>query len=337
MIRNILMLGLIATLGSCSLLPQFPINALNKDSQEKTFYNFDDTPKYSQSDYNPADFKLPKQKFSAVMTSKSFEDNPDMDKLYLKYLSTGQTDNLSGNGIKTLSYSPYDMPILQCSPLQLCKVILEKGELINSINFGDITSWKNTTSYIGNQKLGDGSWVVMIEPNAAKISTTLDIATNKRMYRLRVISKSAAMSQTVNFWYPQETLNYVTVQAQMQHNKELQQAQNIMPEYNIKLNHLNNNYTYSSDTEQAPVWKPETVFDDGSKTFIKLPPISSRVAQPVFFIMQNGEQALANYRYKKPYIIYDGIFNEGVLLSGKGSNQQKINIFNKSFPIKDGD
>ena len=48
----------------------------------------------------------------------------------------------------------------------------------------------------------------MIEPNAAKISTTLDIATNKRMYRLRVISKPRSISQTINFWYPQETLNY---------------------------------------------------------------------------------------------------------------------------------
>lgn len=271
------------------------------------------------------------------MTSESFGDTPDMDRLYLKYLSTGQAENLSGSGIKTLSYSPYDMPMLQCSPMQLCKVILEKGELINSINFGDHTNWKDTTSYIGNQKTGDGSWVVMVEPNASKISTTLDIATNKRMYRLRVISKPKSISQTINFWYPQETLNYATVQAQMQHNKQLQQAQNVMPQYNIDLNHLNNNYTYSSPNDQTPVWKPETVFDDGSKTFIKLPPISSRVAQPVFFVMQNGEQALANYRYNKPYIIYDGIFKEGVLLSGKGSNQQKINIFNKAYPVKEDD
>jgi type IV secretory pathway VirB9-like protein len=122
----------------------------------------------------------------------------------------------------------------------------------------------------------------------------------------------------------------------LRQNQDLQQAQNIMPAYNIKLNHLNNSYTYSSANDQTPVWKPETVFDDGSKTFIKLPYISSRVAQPVFFIMQNGEQALANYRYNKPYIIYDGIFEQGMLLSGKGSDQQKINIYNKAFPVKDG-
>ncbi|OIN82954.1 TrbG/VirB9 family P-type conjugative transfer protein [Francisella sp. TX07-6608] len=318
-------------LSGCSALPQLPFG-LNPNTQEKSFYNFDDTPKYTQSNYAPADFKLPPQPQVTVMTSKSFNDNPDMDKLYLKYLSTGQADNLQGNGIKTLSYSPYDIPLLECSPMQLCKVILEKGELINSINFGDQTRWKESTAYIGNEQAGDGSWVIMIQPNQSNISTTLDISTDKRMYRFKVISRAKIISQTVNFWYPQETLKYVTTQAQIRHNKELQQAQNVMPQYNIDLHHLNNNYSYSSPNDETPAWKPETVFDDGSKTFIKLPPISSRVAQPVFFIMQNGEQALANYRYTKPYIIYDGIFKEGVLLSGKGSEQQKINIFNKAYP-----
>ena len=64
MLKNIIGIGLLALLSSCSMLHQFPINSLNKnDAKQKSFYNFDDTPKYTQSKYNPGDFKLPKPEF----------------------------------------------------------------------------------------------------------------------------------------------------------------------------------------------------------------------------------------------------------------------------------
>ena len=78
-------------------------------------------------------------------------------------------------------------------------------------------------------------------------------------------------------------------------------------------------------------WAPTRVFDDGDKTFIQMPVVSEELNLPVLYILCNKQLALVTYRYKKPYYIVDGLFSKAFLISGKGSDQQRLEIDNKNF------
>jgi len=324
--------GLFGMFLSGCALQQHPVNQVeskngNASGRYSGIYN------YRENNYNPSDFKLPASRDPiAVVTSESFGDNPALLSAYHQYLATGTPKNIQGKGIETLAYSPYDQPLITCAPLQLCQIILAKDEKINAITTADPSRWQIQSSFIGEKKIGSGSWVVMLKPSEVSMTTSLTITTDKRIYRFAITSKEGVSSQTINFWYPQDTLNYVTEQAKMSYNKALKEAQNIDTSYQIDLAHLNNDYNYTSPNKPVPVWLPESVFDDGSKTYIKLPPVSGKVPQPIFSTVINGEESVTNYRYKAPYIIYDGIFKEAVLISGNGNTQEKVNLINKAYP-----
>jgi len=96
----------------------------------------------------------------------------------------------------------------------------------------------------------------------------------------------------------------------------------------MDVNNLNFNYELEGDN---PPWTPDQVFDDGNKTFIRMPTITDRTDLPVLYIYKNGAQAMVNYRYKRPYMIVDGLFWKAAMISGKGSNKVEVDILNKNF------
>ena len=138
----------------------------------------------------------------AVLTSSGFGNSPALVATYQKYLASGAKDNIEGEGITTLAYSPYGSPLMTCAPLQLCQIILEKGEVVQDMAAGDPTRWQLATMTVGDQDSGDASMIITVKPNAEKMSTTLTITTDKRLYRFRLLADKTAESPTVNFWYP---------------------------------------------------------------------------------------------------------------------------------------
>jgi type IV secretion system protein VirB9 len=336
MCRLSLLLALLSIFLTGCALKRYPIN--NQEvNQEKYQRAISETQSnhYDESQYNPSNFQVPNHKDSvAVLTSQSFGDNPVLLKAYQRYLATGQATNIQGKGIETLAYNQYDMPLITCSPLQLCQIILAKGEMINDITTGDPTRWQISSSYVGNKKEGTGSWVVQLKPSQDKIATDLTITTDARIYRFAISSKAGVSSQTINFWYPHKTLNYVTDQAQMKFDHKQKAVNKVVSDQSFNINHLHMNYSFTSPNNPKPAWLPENVFDDGQKTYIKLPIVSNSLPLPIFLVSINSKDAIVNYRYKKPYIIYDGLFKKAMLVSGKGDEQLKVNLINNAYPQK---
>ena len=61
-------------------------------------------------------------------------------------------------------------------------------------------------------------------------------------------------------------------------------------------------------------WKPEAVFDDGTKTYIRMP---SRFSEtPAFYILLDRKETLTNYRVKGRYYVVDRLFDRGYLKIG---------------------
>ena len=77
--------------------------------------------------------------------------------------------------------------------------------------------------------------------------------------------------------------------------------------------------------------RPLQVFDDGHKTYIRMPSITAQIDLPVLYILRRHSMQLVNYRYKAPYYVIDALFKRAVLVSGKGHDQIKVIIDNHQF------
>ncbi len=269
-----------------------------------------------------------------MLTSAGFTNSPQIKMAYEKYMATGNAEAIKGDGFITLPFNPYNRPIIQCAPLQLCQIILEKGEKINAISLGDSMRWMTDKIYTGTAE--NGSWIVILKPTALDISTNLTIATDKRVYNLGLLSKNG-VSPVVNFWYPSEMAEREVS------NSWIQKAQQNAPDNNnviasgnpkavnqsyINVDNLNFNYSLSGDN---PAWTPSQVFDDGNKTWIRMPPATDRMALPVLYVYQNGQETLQNYQYTRPYIRFDGLFEKARLIDGSGKHKTEVDIINNNF------
>jgi type IV secretion system protein VirB9 len=130
----------------------------------------------------------------------------------------------------------------------------------------------------------------------------------------------------VNFYYPEETLASALQKNYQQQENEISQSVSSSPVTDV--NHLNFNYKLSGD---SPEWRPIRVFDDGTKTFIEMPPISERMDLPVLYITKERQLQLVNYRYRRPYYIVDSLFKNAYLISDKGHEQVRVEIHNRNF------
>lgn len=259
---------------------------------------------------------------TAVMTSANMTNNPEVIKAFHTLLKTGKATSIKGKGFLTLPFDPYKRPILTCAPLMACEVVLAAGEHINSVVLGDTLRWKVNQFSVGQG--ADASPIIAFKPTAEDIATNMTIATDKRIYQFGLMSKADANPVVVNFWYPNAMLVALRTARQQQQAK---QADVISQMPAVGVNHLNFNYILVGD---RPTWAPTKVFDDGIKTFIDFPPSVDRTQLPVLYVFQNGKQALINYRYRRPYMIVDGLFTKAQLISGKGSHKTVVEIRNQA-------
>ncbi len=65
------------------------------------------------------------------------------------------------------------------------------------------------------------------------------------------------------------------------------------------------------------VWTPLRVFDDGSKTYLQMPPEMKSLESPALFVMEEkNAPELVNYRVKGDYYIVDRLFHLAQLRIG---------------------
>lgn len=92
---------------------------------------------------------------------------------------------------------------------------------------------------------------------------------------------------------------------------------------------LDFNYTIAGSAR----WKPTTVYNDGIKTIIQMPPTMSQTEAPTLLIVRSGgglfskkELVLVNYRVQHDRYIVDATFDQAVLLAGVGFGQDRVTI-----------
>ncbi|OGT50851.1 MAG: P-type conjugative transfer protein TrbG [Gammaproteobacteria bacterium RIFCSPHIGHO2_12_FULL_41_15] len=262
---------------------------------------------------------------TTVAATYGYGNDPAVKRAYQQFLKTGKMANINSEGFRTLAYSAHEHPIISCEPLHLCVVQLEQGENINNIELGDSAHWAIHTSLIGTAE--NGSYQIAIKPMMEDISTDMVVTTSKRTYNMGLVSMPGKSTHVVNFYYPEETLSNSVNQTQQLKTAETTEN-SVANSSLLSINNLNFDYQLKGD---KVVWWPIRVFDDGDKTFIQMPAQAERVDLPILYLRRSGQLQLMNYRYKQPYYIVDGLFEEAYLISGKGREQVKVIIENKHF------
>ena len=216
------------------------------------------------------------------------------------------------------------LPSVVCSPLFVCTISLQPGEIVNDIKTGDSVRWLISPSVVG---AGDTkTTVVAVKPTDAGLRTDLVIATTKRLYHIELVSHQSDWMANVTFTYPEDQqAEWKAYQQQVQKtaaDNTLATGQNIAA--------LDFGFTLSGDN---PPWRPLRVYSDGIKTFIQFPrSMLSGEAPSLVSLADDGglfsgqTPQIVNYRVEGVTYVVDKVLRRAALITGVGGAQQRVEI-----------
>jgi type IV secretion system protein VirB9 len=224
------------------------------------------------------------------------------------------TPPIQANGKIMFVYGS-SLPTVIGAPLQICDVELQTGEAVNEVIIGDSARWMVEVAKSGNTNH------ILIKPVDAGLQTSAVITTDRRAYHLNLKSAQTGHTPQIAFLYPDEmAIRNRKKENETEKEKRWKTAE--VDGQSKDLSQLNFNYSVSGSAS----WKPIQVFDDGRQTFIKLPKQVRSADAPIVMVRNGGQDTLANFRMKNLTLLVDGVFPEALLISGVGSNQQRVTI-----------
>lgn len=204
---------------------------------------------------------------------------------------------------------------VHCGVDKVTDVALEPGEkLTNTPMAGDTVRWKIGMLTSGSKE-GEVSHLV-IKPLEDDLETNLLVTTNRRVYHLRLQSGNWYMP-TVSWHYPENEV----LKAELLENKSKNEEALSLPPEKLRFDYEIEGKDYN--------WRPEIIFDDGAKTYLRMPSkISGTEAPALFVINEDDEAMLVNYRVKGQFYIVDGVFDRAELKIG---SESKLTVYSPRY------
>ncbi|MFS8085620.1 MAG: TrbG/VirB9 family P-type conjugative transfer protein, partial [Acidobacteriota bacterium] len=98
------------------------------------------------------------------------------------------------------------LPTLVCAPLRLCVIELEPGErLVGDPQIGDAVRWVVSATRTGGGAGRAPAELLIVKPKTIGLDTALLVATDRRAYYLRLLSRSDRYMARIAFDYSGET------------------------------------------------------------------------------------------------------------------------------------
>jgi type IV secretion system protein TrbG len=204
-------------------------------------------------------------------------------------------------------------PSVVCSPLQVCDIELQGGEVVRDVLVGDTVRWKvepATSGAAGGQAIH-----LIVKPSEPGLVTSMVVTTSRRTYHIQLKSHSSQYMARVGFEYPED------VSAKLDDINARLEASTI-PGAGVPAEQLNFSYSVSGRAG----WRPTRVYSDGQKTYIQFPRSISGQDAPVLFVTSGGQNRIVNYRMKNDMMVVDYHIDRAVLVSGVGWKQEKVTI-----------
>lgn len=203
-------------------------------------------------------------------------------------------------------------PSVVCSPLQVCDIELQGGEIVRDVLVGDTVRWKvepATSGATGGQAIH-----LIVKPSEAGLVTSMVVTTSRRTYHIQLKSHPSQYMARIGFEYPEDVS---TKLADVNARLETGGIPGSAPD------RLNFSYSMSGRAN----WKPKRVYSDGAKTYIQFPRSIAGQDAPVLFVVSGGQNRIVNYRMKNDMMIVDYAIDKAILVSGVGWRQQKVTIW----------
>jgi P-type conjugative transfer protein TrbG len=216
------------------------------------------------------------------------------------------------------------IPSVVCSPLYVCNIELQPGEIVNDIKAGDSVRWLITPSIVGSG--ARAQTIVSVKPTDAGLQTNLIIATTKRLYDISLVSSSYAHTDEITFTYPAD----VQTQWQQYQTEAQQRYTDTTMANGTNLASLDFGYSLSGDNA---AWRPLRVYSDGIKTYIQFPrSMLSGDAPTLVALGHDGSwfssptKEIVNYRVDGDTYVVDRVLDRAALVSGVGGTQDEVEI-----------
>ncbi len=218
------------------------------------------------------------------------------------------------------------LPTLICTPLQVCAIRLQPGEIVNGVHAGDSARWRIDPSMIGTGP--NATTNVIVKPTDSGLTTNVIITTDRRSYTIQLKSARIDWMPAIAFDYPDDQerawANYRAGQAKVEHASTLPTGENVAA--------LDFGYAITGDN---PPWRPVRVYKSASgKTYVQF--ASSHFvggeAPALVVIGKDGgmfsdaTHQIINYRLVGDRYVVDGIPPRFALISGVGKEQTRVMI-----------
>jgi P-type conjugative transfer protein TrbG len=241
---------------------------------------------------------------------------------------TGEWPTYKQTGAILYPYNEEPEPVVDCAPLRTTDIQLQPGETITDVAMGDSERWMATPASSGDPR--NPVPHLAVKPQLPGIATNLTIYTTKHIYHLLLRSRSRAM-QEVEFYYPDEVLGAMK-DADAAAAKAKRQAVLDPPAddsdggvVKVSVNPGQLNFSYTIAGPNVP-FRPIRAFDDGSHVYIQMPPGMKTSEAPALLIAANGGTQMVNYRVEGNYYVVDRLFQQAVMVSGVGREQDRVTI-----------
>lgn len=204
-------------------------------------------------------------------------------------------------------------PSVVCSPLQVCDIELQAGEVVRDVLVGDTVRWKVEPATSG--EAGTQSVHIIVKPAETQLKTSMVVTTSRRTYHIQLKSHQSQYMARVGFEYPEDvSARFADITQRM--------GASTIPGAGVPAEQLSFAYSVSGRAR----WRPTRVYSDGQKTYIQFPKTLSGQDAPVLFVVAGGQNRIVNYRMKNNMMIVDYNVDRAVLVSGVGWRQEKISI-----------
>ncbi|EIA0535838.1 P-type conjugative transfer protein TrbG [Campylobacter jejuni] len=234
-----------------------------------------------------------------------------------------KTTTIQGNNGEVIFLYGEAMPSIVTAPLRLTDISLEPGEVIKDVQIGDSIRWAISLSISGEEPYLVSH--IIIKPTDKNLQTTMNIMTNKRVYRLNLISEAKKFMPAVSFNYTNQIIH--TLEDYKNQMKAKSEAKNFYKTKDDEIPSNIENLDFGYSIEGNAPFKPLRIYNDGIKTYIQMPKNLKFYEAPALMVLDSSnEKQIVNYRLKYDTFIVDRLFNKAILLSNVGSKQEKITI-----------
>ncbi len=260
-------------------------------------------------------------------------------------------------------------PTLVCAPLRICSIVLEPGETVLDLLSGDTQHWQTFELATGP---GASTPIVGVRPmvdfelsDTCDKTTNLVITTDRRIYDVVLELPPCTPEQAadanpqrpyhrqLSFYYPDDLvkrwhtraeLRALQQQARIDHQPAPEPAPAPTTLAPVGIENLNWRYRVRARRGWKPlrklfkrsprfVWRPQAVFDDGIRTYIKLPPEARDL--PAVFEVAGGDDVMVNFTVAPDdpsLLILPRVAAHLVLVLPVGQRGARLHLINEAAP-----